>query len=183
MSEFNFISVPQIVICLIAVVMGSVVVISFGVYAPHFVQAFDAPVATISLAASITLLVTGIASPVVGRLLDIKTVRSVFIAGGILLSGGLLGISFSTNVPQFLLCYLLLYSCPAFRPGPVIGGNPATPFSLSVLLCWAHFCRQDTYFLCPSLLRSSDIGILAPASVWPPSFGQLSARYRLLLLV
>ncbi len=40
MSEFNFISVLQIVICLITVVMGSVVLISFGVYAPHLVQAF-----------------------------------------------------------------------------------------------------------------------------------------------
>ena len=118
MSEFNFISVLQIIICLIAVVMGSVALISFGVYAPHLVQAFDAPVATISLAASITLLVTGIASPVVGRLLDIRTIRSVFIVGGILLSGGLSGISFSTNIPQFLLCYAIMGMAVAIF-GPV----------------------------------------------------------------
>ena len=105
MSEFNFSSVVQVMLCLLAVVMGSVVIISFSVYAPFFVSAFEVQVATVSLAASIVLLVTGVASPVIGRILDSRSVRSVFLIGGVLLVIGLAGMSFAGNAPQLHFFY------------------------------------------------------------------------------
>ena len=107
-SGFNASGVVQIVVCLIAVVMGTVVTLSFGVYVPYFVEAFDAPVGAISIAASIALFMMGIASPVVGRMLDSRTVRSIFVTGALILVTGCLALSFSANVTHLYSCYLVM---------------------------------------------------------------------------
>lgn len=117
MSRFNFVSLLQIVICLLTVTMGSVSIISFGVFAPYFIEAFSANVATISLGASVVLLATGLSAPVVGRLLDSRSVRSVLMTGGLILIMALLGASFSTNVTHFLLAYAAMgLSLTVFGP-------------------------------------------------------------------
>ncbi len=108
MARFNVLSLLQIAICLLTVIMGSASIVSFGIFAPHFVQAFDANVATISMGASIALLVAGVAAPVIGRLLDSRSVRSVLLAGGLVLVLAMLGASFSTSVTHFFLAYAAL---------------------------------------------------------------------------
>ena len=97
----------QLVLCLAIVVTGSLALLSFGVYSPHFVLAFDSSVATVSIAASLVLVATGLASPVVGRLLDLYTVRQVCMAGAAFFLAGLVGVSFALSTIQLLLCYSL----------------------------------------------------------------------------
>ena len=81
---------------------------SFGVFLPYFVDAYQANVGTISLAVSLILLVVGFTSPVVGRLLDQHPVRKIFLAGGLFLTIGFIGVSFSNSTSQLFLCYLSL---------------------------------------------------------------------------
>ena len=108
MSKFNTISITQIVVCLLVVMMGSAPMVSFGVFIPYYVDTFQADVSTISLAVSIVLLVIGLISPVVGRLLDRYSVRAILLFGGAALLAGFICASLSGSVTQILLCYLLL---------------------------------------------------------------------------
>ena len=95
----------QLVLCLAAVVMGSLSLLSFGVYLPHFVQAFDASVAAVSVAASLVLVGAGLAAPIIGRLLDLYTVKQVFMGGAAFFLLGVAGASFAQSVIELLLCY------------------------------------------------------------------------------
>ena len=107
-SEATIQRVFQVVICMAVVVMSSVVVLSFAVFLPRLATAFGAQVGTVSIGITLATLAVAICSPVVGRLLDSKSVRSVLVVGGILLIVGLLGASFANSVAQILVCYLLL---------------------------------------------------------------------------
>ena len=69
-------------------VTGSLALLSFGVYSPHFVLAFDSSVATVSIAASLVLVATGLASPIVGRLLDLYNGKASLHGRRRVLSGG-----------------------------------------------------------------------------------------------
>ncbi len=98
----------QLALCLLAVVMGSLSLLTFGIYSPHFVTAFDASVATVSIAASVVLLGADIAAPIVGRLLDIYTVKQVYLAGAAFFLAGLLGISLAHSATALLLSCALV---------------------------------------------------------------------------
>ena len=108
MTGNGTIRIVQILVCLLAVVTGSAVVISFGVFVPGFVEAYQTEVGSISVAVSLALLVCGLASPILGRLLDTYSVRSLLTIGGMFLVAGFVGVSFSRNITQMLMCYVLL---------------------------------------------------------------------------
>ena len=108
MNRYGAIGIVQVLICALVVVTGSSSVISFGVIVPSYVRAFGSDVGVISLAVSILLLVVGLASPIIGRLLDRYSVRSVLAVGGISLATGFVGASFSSDVTQLLACYGIL---------------------------------------------------------------------------
>ena len=98
----------QIFICLLFVVMGSAVGMTYGVFLPNLVDAFEAPVGTVSLGVSIAMLATGLSSPVVGRLLDIKSLRGLLVVGGSLMVAGFLGNSLATTISYLLVGYVAL---------------------------------------------------------------------------
>ncbi len=108
MSQIHSERVLQIVVCMAVVVMGSVVILSFGVFLPQLAAEFDAQVGRVSIGISIATLAVAFSSPIVGRQLDSKTVRSVLLSGGVLLVAGLSGASFAGSVTQIFACYLLL---------------------------------------------------------------------------
>ena len=98
----------QLVLCLATVIMGSLSLLTFGLYSPHFVLAFDASVATVSIGASLVLFGAGLAAPIVGRLLDLYTVKQVFMGGAAFFLAGVAGASFAQSTIQLLLCYTLM---------------------------------------------------------------------------
>ena len=107
-SEATIQRVFQVAICMAVVVMGSVVVLSFAVFLPRLATAFGAQVGTVSIGITLATLAVAICSPLVGRLLDRRSTRSVLTVGGILLIVGLMGASFANSVAHVLACYLLL---------------------------------------------------------------------------
>ena len=117
MTRYGTIGIAQILICLLAVVTGSAVVISFGVFVPSLVEAYQSDVGSISVAISLAILIVGLASPILGRLLDTYSVRSLLTVGGMFLTAGFLAVSFSQSVAQMLMCYALLgLGLAAFAP-------------------------------------------------------------------
>ncbi len=90
---------------MLAVVIQSVGIVAFGVYAPHLIEALDTSVSTVSLAVSIVMLVTGLASPAIGRLLDTQPVRRLLFVGGLFVCAGLLGGSLIGSVAALLVVY------------------------------------------------------------------------------
>ena len=105
MSKFNTISIIQILLGLLVVSAGSIVMVSFSLFVPEFLEAYQTDVGTVSLAATLVLLVVGLASPIVGRQLDSRSVRSVMSVGGVLMTLGFIGTSFTQNATQMLICY------------------------------------------------------------------------------
>ena len=117
MTRFGITGIAQILVCLLAVVTGSAVVISFGVFVPSFVEAYQSDVGSVSVAISLAILIVGLVSPILGRLLDMYSVRSLLTVGSMFLATGFLGVSFSQNVTQMLMCYVLLgLGLAAFAP-------------------------------------------------------------------
>ena len=108
MTQFGAVGIAQVLICLLVVVMGSASVISFGVFVPSFLQVYQSDVGTVSFAVSIVLLVVGLTSPIFGRLLDKRSVRSLLMVGGAFLVTGFVGVSISQNVTQMLMGYVFL---------------------------------------------------------------------------
>ncbi|MDE0364745.1 MAG: MFS transporter [Gammaproteobacteria bacterium] len=97
------------------VVMGAIVinigglgVVSIGVMVPSVMTTFEANLSVVALASSITLIIGGVAAPIVGRLLDLWSVRRILTAGAVVTTIGNLIVYFSTSVWIFNAGYFVV---------------------------------------------------------------------------
>ncbi|MCE7796436.1 MFS transporter [Sphingobium sufflavum] len=116
----------QVVACLVLQgVSAGTITSAFSVLAVPFAAEFGLTRMVVMLAMTLTLLVTALLSPVVGRLLDQLSIRVIMLIGSVALSAGFAGLSLAHDYSQMLILYALLLA-----PANVLIG----PLSASVLV-------------------------------------------------
>jgi MFS family permease len=80
---------------------------AFGAYAALWMVDFGWTRTTISWAASLQRTESGLLGPIHGWLLDRTSPRRVFVAGVLLMGGGMIGLAFVQNFTTFMVAYLI----------------------------------------------------------------------------
>jgi MFS family permease len=80
---------------------------AFGAYAALWMADFGWSRTTIAWAASLQRTESGLLGPVHGWLLDRTSPRRVFVIGVLMFSGGLVGLAFVRDFPQFMVVYIV----------------------------------------------------------------------------
>ncbi len=80
---------------------------AFGAYAALWMADFGWSRTTIAWAASLQRTESGLLGPIHGWLLDRTSPRRVFVIGVLMMSGGLVGLAFVRDFPQFMVVYIV----------------------------------------------------------------------------
>jgi sugar phosphate permease len=128
---------------------------AFGAYAALWMADFGWSRTTIAWAASLQRTESGLLGPVHGWLLDRTSPRRVFVIGVLMFSGGLVGLAFVRDFPQFMVVYIVAS----------IGSSLCGMLTLmTVLVNWFDRYRARTM---AALQLGISVGSLAlPALAW-----------------
>ena len=95
--------------------------LSFALFLPSWVEEFSWNLGTMSLAQSVTMILTGLAAPIVGIFIMKKGVKAALIVGNLLSIAGLILVSFQQHIWQLFVGYGVLVGL-----GMSLGGMLAT---------------------------------------------------------
>ncbi len=98
----------MVVIGAIVINIGALGIVSIGVMVPSVMAAFEANLSVVALASSVTLIIGGVAAPIIGRLLDRWSVRRILTIGTVVTTIGNLIVYFSTSVWIFNAGYFVV---------------------------------------------------------------------------
>jgi MFS family permease len=99
---------------------------SYGTMVVPLAAEFDASRSSMMLGMSAAALVSGCLSPILGAQLDKRSLRNMMLGGVLLLSAGLIGMSFIQAVWQFILIFALCFSFTIFLIGSITSATLIT---------------------------------------------------------
>lgn len=98
----------MVAISAIVINIGALGIVSIGVMVPSVMATFEASLSVVALASSVTLIIGGVAAPIVGRLLDQWSVRRILTIGAVVTAIGNLIVYLSTSVWIFNAGYFVV---------------------------------------------------------------------------
>ena len=91
----------------------------YGVFIKPLAAEFEAPRLAVVLGLTLLMLVQGLVSPLLGRLLDVRSVRAVMVSGVFLCAAGFAGLSYATSLWQVGILFGTLIAVGSHMFGPL----------------------------------------------------------------
>ena len=105
-----------------ALFLGFGVVVGFGVFVKTWEEDFGASVGTISIAAAVGVLISGLSAPLMGRLVDRTSGRLVVVVSLIVVALGAISLSLVNSVIGLILVFVVVIAFAAGGVSPVASG-------------------------------------------------------------